>query len=151
MLTRVEAGGEQLLELGTPGPLRDRLVAAVLAGEKVATSALLVQYRVEDEALPEAGQRRVLVDSSGAGVALVELIEVSVIRLGDADLRLAADEGEGFRSVAEWRAAHEDFWNEEILPDLPTPEGWRLDDNAEVVVERFRVVTEGGSGEAASR
>jgi uncharacterized protein YhfF len=132
--------GEPLFELGSPGPLRDRLVAAVLAGEKVATSSLLVQYDAEAEPLPEPGERRVVVDSSGAPVGVVELLDVRVIRLGDADLQLAVDEGEGFNSVAEWRTAHDEFWNTAVLPDLRTPEGWSLDDDTEIVVESFRLI-----------
>ena len=115
--------GELLFELGSPGPLRDRLIAAVLAEKKIATSSLLLQYDDEAEPLPEPGERRVIVDSSGAAAGVVELLDVRVIRLGDADLQLAIDEGEGFNSVAEWRAAHDAFWNEDVLPDLRTPEG----------------------------
>ena len=64
-------------------------------------------------------------------------MEVDVVRLGEADLQLALDEGEGFASVAAWREAHEEFWRKEILPDLGLPEEW-LDDDTMVVVERFR-------------
>ncbi len=127
-----------VFELGVPGPLRDRLVAAVLAGEKTATSSLLAQYEADQEPLPTPGQRWVLVDSSGEEAAQVKTVEVSVIRLGDADERLARQEGEGFRSAAEWRAAHEGFWRREVLPALRRAPV--LDDDTEVVVERFRVV-----------
>jgi uncharacterized protein YhfF len=78
----VRAGSEEVFER-VPGPMRDRLVAAVVAGEKVATSSLLLQYADEGEPLPTAGERRVVIDSSGEEVAVVELL--SVIRLGDAD------------------------------------------------------------------
>jgi uncharacterized protein YhfF len=125
------------MELGPPGPLRDRLVAAVLSGEKTATSALRAQYDAAREPLPVAGQRRPLLGSSGATLATVEVVHVEVIRLGDADRRLAVDEGEGFGSVAEWRAAHEEFWRREVLPGLPG--AFTLDDETEVVVERFRL------------
>lgn len=63
---------------------------------------------------------------------------MSVMRLGDADERLGHDEGEGFRSVAEWREAHEDFWRREVLPELRRARA--LDDDTEGVVERLRVV-----------
>lgn len=132
------------LELGAPGPLRDKLVAAVLAGHKVATSALLLQYEDEGEPLPEVGQRGVLVDSDERPVAVIEVLDVRVIRLGDADLQLALDEGEGFRSVEEWRQAHEQFWNEVVRSELRNPDRWTLDDDTKVVVERFRVVSEPG-------
>ena len=119
------------LELGEPGPLRDRLVEAVLAGVKVATSSLLSDYEEAGEALPRAGETQLLVDSAGRDVATVEIVSVETIRLGDADLGLAADEGEGFGSVEEWRAAHEAFW----------AYAGPLDDDTRVVVERFRVVS----------
>jgi uncharacterized protein YhfF len=129
-----------LFELGSPGPLRDRLVCAVIAGEKIATSSLLAQYEDDGEPLPTPGQRWAMVDSAGEEVAVVETLQVSVIGLGEADERLARDEGEGFRSVTEWREAHERFWRQEVLPGLSRPP--ILDDETKVVVERFRVVGE---------
>ncbi|MFB7517079.1 ASCH domain-containing protein [Streptomyces sp. NPDC056144] len=128
------------LLLAYPGPLRDRLVAAVLAGEKVATTGLLAEWRVENEDLPEAGERSALIDSDGREVAVVEVTEVAVLPLGEADLRLALDEGEGYTSVAQWREAHERFWHsEEMREGLGDPH-FTVDDSTMVVVERFRVV-----------
>ena len=121
-------------------PLRDRLVAAVLRGEKTATSSLLVEWEEEGEALPTAGQHQLVVDSDGRGVATIEVVQVDVIRLGDADLRLAIDEGEQFETVAQWREEHERFWNENSLPNLPEHLGYSLTDDSLVVVERFRLV-----------
>ncbi len=121
--------------------MRDRLVASVLAGDKVATSSLLVEYETGGEALPRSGERSVLVNSSNAAVALVEVTAAEVIRLGDADLQLASDEGEGYGSVREWRDAHEAFWRSEVLPGLPGSERLQIDDDTRIVVERFRVVT----------
>lgn len=103
---------------------------------------MLAQCEEAGEPLPAAGERRVMIGSPGERVAVVEVVEVSVIRLGDADERLASDEGEGFRSVAEWREAHEDFWRRQVLPELRRPRA--LDDATAVVVERFRVVSRQG-------
>jgi hypothetical protein len=46
-----------------PGPLHDQLVAAVLSGAKTSTSSLLEEYAEEDDSLPVAVQRYILVDS----------------------------------------------------------------------------------------
>jgi uncharacterized protein YhfF len=119
---------ERLCELGYPGPLRDQLVGAALRGDKTATSSLLQEWEEDGEALPQPGERQTLIDSEGRGVAVIEIVAVDVIRLADADMRLALDEGEGFRSVAEWREAHEEFWSRAV------------DDDTQVVVERFRLV-----------
>lgn len=44
--------------------LGDRPLAAVLRGEKIATSSLAVEYR-SGESLPQVGQRLTLVDHGG--------------------------------------------------------------------------------------
>src|SRR5664279_550232 len=49
-------------EFGFPGQLRDTLVAAIVAGEKTATTSTLVEYGIENEPLPVAGARYVVVD-----------------------------------------------------------------------------------------
>lgn len=126
--------------LAFPGPLRDQLVAAVLSGEKVATTGLLAEWQVENEELPEVGERSALIDSDGREVAVVEITEVEVLPLGAADLRLALDEGEGFLSVAQWREAHERFWHGEEMREALGAPGFVVDDSTLVVVERFRVV-----------
>jgi uncharacterized protein YhfF len=130
----------RVYEFGIAGPLRDRLVAAVLRGEKTAGSSLLLEYQLEDEPLPKVGERRKVLDSAGAPVGVVEIISVEVISLADADLTLALEEGEGFSDVGEWRAEHERFWSEEVIPQLPPGSASPLADDTEVVVERFRLV-----------
>ena len=126
-----------------PGPARDRLVAAVLKGEKTATSSLLAEWLLDDQELPAVGDRRQVLDSGDNPVAVIELTAVDLIRLGDADLALAHEEGEGFESVAEWRQAHERFWTEDLFPRLPTSMAGPLNDGAKVVVVRFRLVPRG--------
>jgi uncharacterized protein YhfF len=123
-----------------PGPQRDRLVFAVLNGEKTATSSLLAEWLLDDEELPAAGERREVLDSNDSPVAVIETTAVDVIRLGDVDLALAREEGEGFESVAEWREAHERFWAEEVIPRLPATMSGPLNDDAKIVVVRFRLV-----------
>jgi uncharacterized protein YhfF len=127
-------------EFAFPGPLRDKLVASILAGTKTATSGLLAQYERDGEPLPEVGDRSVVVDSDERPVAVIEVTEVRVVRVADVDLQFAVDEGEGFASVAEWRAAHERFWRSpELRAALGEPDVAVTDDTP-VVAERFRLV-----------
>ncbi|MFF2329355.1 MULTISPECIES: ASCH domain-containing protein [unclassified Streptomyces] len=123
-----------------PGPLRDQLVGAVLAGVKVSTTGLLAEYEAEKEELPPVGERSALINSDGREIAVLEVTEVRVLRLGDVDLQHVVDEGEGDTSVAGWRAAHERFWHsKEMREALGDPE-FTVDDDTMVVAERFRVV-----------
>jgi uncharacterized protein YhfF len=122
---------------GFPGPQRDRLVAAVLRGEKTATSSLRLEYQDEDE-LPRPGMRCVVVDSDERPVAVIQTNEVRVVRVGDVDERFAIDEGEGFRSVANWRAAHERFWSSDAY--RKEVGAVTIDDDTLVVCECFTLV-----------
>ncbi|MER7624472.1 ASCH domain-containing protein [Streptomyces sp. NPDC126503] len=126
--------------LAFPGPLRDQLVAAVLRGEKVSTTGLLVEYEIEGEELPPVGERSALIDSAGREVAVLELTEVRVLPLGEVDLQHALDEGEGYTSVAEWRAGHEEFWHGAEMREALGDPGFTVDDDTMIVAERFRVV-----------
>ena len=123
-----------------PGPLRDRLVGAILAGAKTSTSSLMADYQRDGEPLPEVGERSVVMDSGDRPVAVIETTGVRVLRLGDVDLRHAIDEGEGYESVSAWRAGHEDFWHSaEARAELGDP-AFTVDDDTLMVAERFRLV-----------
>ena len=129
-------------EFAFPGPLRDQLVAAILSGAKTTTSGLLVGYERDGEPLPRPGDRWVVIDSAGEPAGLIEVLAVRVIRLADVDLAHAVGEGEGFDSVAEWRAGHEDFWHSaELRAELGDP-AFTVNDDTQVVAEQFRLVTD---------
>ncbi|WP_405619725.1 ASCH domain-containing protein [Streptomyces sp. NBC_01511] len=129
-----------LFLLAYPGPLRDQLVAAVLSGEKVSTTSLLAEYEAEKEELPPVGERSALIDSDGREVAVIELTEVRVLALGQVDLQHALDEGEGYESVAAWRAGHEAFWHRDEMREALGDPSFTVHDGTLVVAERFRVV-----------
>ena len=88
------------------------------------------------------GGREVLPDSHERPVAVVETASVSVARLADVEDRHAIDEGEGYANAAEFRVAHQRFWNgyiEDLRERLGDP-GFVIDDDTLVVLQRFRVV-----------
>ena len=83
------------MQLGSsPHRAASQLVAAVLAGEKTATAGLLAEYEAEGEPLPDVGGRFLLLDYDDEPVAVVETVELRVLRAGDVDLAFARDEGE---------------------------------------------------------
>jgi len=126
-------------EFAFPGPLRDKLVGAILSGAKTSTTSLAAQYGAA-EPMPAVGDRSAVVDSAGRPVAAIEVTEVRVVRLGDVDLRHAIDEGEGYASVAQWRAGHERFWRSAEMRGYLGDPGFVVDDDTLVVAERFRVL-----------
>lgn len=129
-----------LAEFAFPGPLRDRLVAAILAGTKTSTTGTLIEYQVDAEPLPQVGERQVVVDSAGQGRAVIEITGVRQVRLADVDLWHALDEGEGYATVAQWRRGHEEFWHSEAMREALGDPGFSVTDDTELVLERFRLV-----------
>ncbi|MBA0125397.1 ASCH domain-containing protein [Haloechinothrix sp. YIM 98757] len=124
-------------EFAFPGPLRDRLVELVLSGVKRSATGLLVEYGASGVPLPEIGARSVVVNSADDPVALMTTTGVRVVRLAEVDVRHVVDEGEGHSTVAEWRAAHEEFWSgPQMLEALADPD-FHVDDDTLVVLERF--------------
>jgi uncharacterized protein YhfF len=73
--------------------------------------------------------RTVLLGFDDEPLAVVETTDVRVARVADVDLAFARDEGEGFETVADWRAGHERFWADHEITD-----------DSLVVAERFRIV-----------
>jgi YihY family inner membrane protein len=127
-------------EFGFPGPLRDKLVEAILSGAKTTTTGLYEEYLRDGEPLEEVGSRALVVDSNGRGVAVIETVAIEVQRLDEVGLQFAIDEGEGFETVEAWREAHVRFFSSAemvaSLGDPPVP----IDDDTMVVCETFRLV-----------
>ncbi|MFF8642133.1 ASCH domain-containing protein [Streptomyces sp. NPDC015345] len=129
-------------EFAFPGPLRDQLVAAILDGSKTSTTGLLLDYERDGYPLPAAGERAVVVDSDDRPVAVIETTDVRVVPLADVDLAHAVDEGEGYTTVAAWRAGHESFWHGAELRAALGDDTFTVDDGTELVLERFRLVAD---------
>ena len=140
------AGALRRAEFGFPRTdLRRSLVEAILRGEKTSTTGLLSDYERDGDALPEVGERFVLIDEQDAEVGVIETTEDRVITIGAVDLPFAIEEGEGFTSVQDWRAAHERFWlsyANETRAFLNDP-AWHPTDETRIVCERFRLMDPG--------
>lgn len=130
--------GLPVSEYGFPGPLRDRLVAAIRSGQKTATTSLLLEYEREGDPMPAVGDRAVVIDSEGDPIGIEGITDVRVVRIGDVDLAHALAEGEGHTTVAAWRAGHGGFWRgDDYLAWVGDP-AFRITDDTLAVLVRFR-------------
>jgi uncharacterized protein YhfF len=127
-------------EFAFPGPLRDRLISAILEGRKVTTTSLALEYETEREPLPCEGQRSVVVDSNNQPVCVIETVKVLIVPLGEVGYGHVVDEGEGHSTVSDWRAGHENFWRSQEMIDSLGDSTITLDDATLVVLERFRII-----------
>ncbi|EWS81700.1 ASCH domain-containing protein [Brachybacterium phenoliresistens] len=110
----------------------DGLLALVLAGTKTGTAGALWDYEAEGEKVPEVGDLSIILDGAGAPRAVLEVTEVRTVPFDQVSEEHAHSEGEGDRSLADWRRIHEAFWRDYgtrgFRPDMP------------IVCERFRVI-----------
>jgi len=122
---------------GDSPELADELASLVLAGKKRATC-----WAASDGSSTEVGKRMVMVDGAGKPRAILETVELTQRYFGEVDEAFAFDEGEGDRTLASWRRAHQNYFTRQgtfapgmllycerfqlvatIPPDDPTPNG----------------------------
>lgn len=112
----------------------DGLLALVLDGVKTATASALWDYEASGDAVPAVGELSIILDGAGEPRAVLETTAIDVRPFDLVDAAHAFAEGEGDRSLAYWREAHERFWRQHsenargYEPDMP------------VICERFRVL-----------
>jgi uncharacterized protein YhfF len=106
--------------------LADELLGLMLIGKKTATC----WAASEGDKGVVVGKRWIVKDGQGRPSAVLETIEVMRRRFGEVDAAFAHDEGEGDRTLADWREAHTDYFTRrsEFSPDM------------ELYCERFRLV-----------
>ncbi|MGI9584179.1 MAG: ASCH domain-containing protein [Acidimicrobiia bacterium] len=114
--------------------LATQLALLVRDGPKRATAGLAAEYQQDNEPPPQVGDMSVILDGSGTPVCVIRTTEVRTTRLGDVDEAFAWDEGEGDRSLAWWKDAHIRFF-----ADL----GFTIDDDSEMMLERFELLWSG--------
>lgn len=147
----------------------DRLLDLVLEGRKTATASAYRDYEEEarqrgagpaddapgdtltrtgvdlDLALPEPGLLSIILDGAGQPRALVRITDVEVCRFADVSAEHARLEGEGDRSLEEWRSVHREAFA------ATAPHGEPVDDDTLVVLERFEVLVPASARRAARR
>lgn len=129
------AAGEDY-EAWSYGDDPDLLAELTRSGIKTATSSAGPLYELEGEPLPKAGEEySVVLNSQDEAVCVIRTTRVYTVPFREVTAEHAFREGEGNRSLAHWRQAHEDFFRAELAevglsftPDMP------------VVCEEFEVV-----------
>jgi len=112
----------------------DELLHLVLAGVKTGTASSLWDYDASGEPLPEVGELSIILDGAGEPRAVIETTGIDIVPFDEVDAEHAHAEGEGDRSLAQWREVHERYWRAHsenargYEPDMP------------VVCERFRLL-----------
>ena len=115
--------------------MANELGALVVAGRKRATVAALWEVEAEKDIMAQVGEKSVILDGAGEPVCIIETTEVEVRRFDEVDEASAWDEGEGDRTLEDWREGHERFFKR-TLPEI----GREFSVDMPLVCERFRVI-----------
>lgn len=113
----------------------NELLSLVLAGTKTATASAAASYGSDGAPMPEVGDLSIILDGRGRPRALIATTDVQVCRFDEVDAEHAAAEGEGDRSLEDWREVHEVFLTEELARV-----GQQFDSGTAVVLERFQLL-----------
>lgn len=93
----------------------DELLALVLDGTKTATASAHWAYEVEGQEMPRRGELSIVLGGDGHPRALVRTAAVDVVPFSEVGEEHARAEGEGDRSLAQWRRGHERFFTAELV------------------------------------
>ena len=117
------------------GPAADELAALVLEGTKTATASAWIAYENEGAEVPKPGDYSVILYDNGSAAAVIRDSKVSLVPFDEVSAEHAYKEGEGSRSLAEWREVHK----RAFAPDYQAA-GREFDPHGSCVLEEFVLV-----------
>ena len=117
------------------GGAPDKLADLVIRGIKTATCSALALYEAEMEPIPKPGDYSVILSSKGDALCIIRTTRVYIAPYSEVSEDHAFKEGEGDRSLACWRAVHEEFFTEELKKI-----GQPFNENMKLICEEFEVV-----------
>jgi uncharacterized protein YhfF len=112
----------------------DEFVAMVLAGTRSATSSSIWDYQATGAPLPQVGTLGIVLDGADTPRVLIATTAVAMVPFGEVPAEHAYLEGEGDRTLADWRERHRRTLAEHAQ------HGRGFDATMLVVLERFTVL-----------
>jgi uncharacterized protein YhfF len=108
----LRVNGLRTIELGTPGPMRNRLNDLIINGNKRATAGLLKEdYIDEGDEIDFVGERLAILDNDQKQIGVIKVTRVDVLEFKDVPTEFALAEAEGDLSGDDFRQSHSKFWN----------------------------------------
>lgn len=104
-------------------------------GVKTATASAAELYEIDQEPLPKVGEYSVILDGQRQPVCVIKETQVEITPLMQVSAEHAYREGEGTRTLEQWRSDHIAFFKKEYV-EANRP----FNDNIPVVCETFKVI-----------
>ncbi|MBK7366321.1 MAG: ASCH domain-containing protein [Candidatus Eisenbacteria bacterium] len=109
----VPEGRVFLDEYGDSPELSARLIALIRDGDKRATCMSVAGLEADGEREPAVGDVAIVLDHAGEPVLLTRVTASSHVAFADVTAEFAAKEGEGDRTLEDWRRGHRAFFERE--------------------------------------
>lgn len=133
-----QSGLQGTYEAWQYGSAPDQLASLTYQGIKTATSSSYEVVAHDLEPMPEVGGFSVILGSDNEAVCIIQTTKVNVVPFDQVSEEHAYKEGEGSRTLDEWRRVHQEFFTEELK---------RIDQvfhpKMKVICEEFKVVYKG--------
>jgi uncharacterized protein YhfF len=120
---------------GNQPRLASQLAHCVVKGIKRATATWVAADEQDGLVALRPGMVSIVTDGFGVPLCAIELTRVDRLKFGDSVPEMAAAEGEGDLSLADWRAAHKEYYDREAVRI-----GQPFTDDSEIDFSYFRVL-----------
>lgn len=120
---------------GGNSALADEPGQLIVAGTKTATCSAVREWEAEGTSPPEIGFKTIVLNGNDEPLCIIETTEITIRPYGEVDAQFAYDEGEGDRSLDNWRAPHWQYFSR-VLPKI----GREPAIDMLLVCERFKAV-----------
>ena len=120
---------------GDTPELSRRLLDLVRSGVKTATASLVWEWEAEGQTLPVVGDVMIVLDWGKNPVMVIEYVDVKMKPFAAVTADFAWDEGEGDRSLENWRRGHWAFFTRAC-----TELGREPSQDMPILCTRFRVL-----------
>lgn len=117
------------------GPIGNKLANLVKDGVKTATSSTKLGYDIENEPLPQVGDLSIVLYDDESPACIIKVTNVSIVPFNKVGSQHAYKEGEGKRTLEEWKKVHFNFFKAEY-----EEYGYTFSENENCVLEEFKVV-----------
>ena len=115
------------------GASPDELAQLVIDEKKTATCSGHIFYELENEPLPKVDEYSIILNGQEEPVAIIKLVEVTLVPMNEVSEEFAVAEGEG--PYEYWKSAHKEFFTSELQEF-----GLEFSEDMLLVCERFKLM-----------
>lgn len=115
------------------GASPDELAQLVIDEKKTATCSGHVFYELENEPLPEVDGYSIILNGKEEPVAIIKIVNVSIMPMNEVPEEFAVAEGEG--PYEYWKSVHKEFFTSELREV-----GLEFSEEMLLVCERFKLI-----------